>query len=1321
MDTPGPSVSSTPPDKHTAAPETPDGTLLASASESTSDLSAYTPGHHTNLEETIPVTPQHGLPLDEPTAVRPLGDTPAGPPNYFDPAYIRPHRGLRFAALGIALAAGVVLSILASHQPATQDPISSIDRIYGHVAVPFNELPSPQLDAASTLPDIVTVNGELNIQGSVVLAPTAQPAAPIPGQLYFDQTSSELSYFDGKSFSTVLTTDTLPPQQSGLAAGGGLSLRNGLLTNAGVLSLQGVSGAISLSAGPGVQIAGTTFSNTGVLSIGGLSGDVVLGNGLALSGDKLSSSGVQSLSTDGSLNISNDGQGNFTITGPMGVGSGNVSTVGGTTGRLAVFNGAQAITDSLLSETGSTVSVAGSLVVSSTISASGYSGDGANITGLSAGNLSSGTLNDARLSINVPLLNSSNNFTGSLQHNGNNLCDTSGNCVGVSGGGLGGSGTANKLALFTGGGLTLGNSLLSQDAGATTVTVTGSLTVTGGISATSFSGNGSGVTNVNAAQLGGQAGSYYLNATNISTGSLNDSRLSTNVALKNSAANFTNTLQHNGNNVCDASGNCVGVSGGGLGGSGTANLIALFTGSGFTVGNSILSQDVGATTVTVAGNLVATSFSGGGSGLTGLNASNLSSGTVNDARLSTNAALKNAAANFTASLQHNGNNVCDASGNCVGSGAGGAIGGNGTANQVAMFNGGGFTIANSLLSQDAGATTVTATGNFVTTGGISAGSSITTTGTVQGSTLNATSGYQVGGVAGATTTCSGGQFLQNQVVSGGIVTGGSCAAAGGGVNAIGALDGGTANATGATISANTLYLQSASASFAGLVNTGTQSFAGAKTFGGGATVTGALTQSGGNFSLTSTGTSSLTAGGSLQLTAAGSSKFVTSSGDLTLGTSASTGQVVIQATGASGAVSIGDSSTATISIGSVANIARTINIGSSNTSVAQTINLGSTGTVNVGSTGTATGSSTTNVGTTSNATGTQTINLGSTANAGNAVTLSAGNTGKINLNGNAVLTGTLSGSSTINAVTGYQTNGVSGSNVTCSGGQFLQNQVVSGGIVTGGSCTSSGGSGTTTIGALDGGTANANGATISGTTLYLQSASASFAGLVNTSAQTFAGAKTFNSDVTVQGNLYVSTVLLTDATDLTFTAPDTTTDSNVVFNMQCRTGCSSTQGRFAIQSNGVDAFWIGYNTVTSATEINVPGGIDIKMGSGTTNGVESALTHDFTCTAAEQIHYIVKISGTAVAVDTGGGTTGSIAVAGVVVAKPSTTICTVAFSGVVQVYGASNTINVNLPVITSNIAGAATTTNTPSNGATLGHAFSGKNGSNLFWVLLNGG
>jgi hypothetical protein len=58
--------------------------------------------------------------------------------------------------------------------------------------------------------------------------------------------------------------------------------------------------------------------------------------------------------------------------------------------------------------------------------------------------------------------------------------------------------------------------------------------------------------------------------------------------------------------------------------------------------------------------------------------------------------------------------------------------------------------------------------------------------------------------------------------------------------------------------------------------------------------------------------------------------------------------------------------------------------------------------------------------------------------------------------------------------------------------------------------------GITTLAAI-GSTPNANGATISGSTLNLEPASASFGGIVNTTTQTFAGAKTFNADILTNG------------------------------------------------------------------------------------------------------------------------------------------------------------------------------------------------------------
>lgn len=66
--------------------------------------------------------------------------------------------------------------------------------------------------------------------------------------------------------------------------------------------------------------------------------------------------------------------------------------------------------------------------------------------------------------------------------------------------------------------------------------------------------------------------------------------------------------------------------------------------------------------------------------------------------------------------------------------------------------------------------------------------------------------------------------------------------------------------------------------------------------------------------------------------------------------------------------------------------------------------------------------------------------------------------------------------------------------------------------------TTAGGSGVTTLAAI-GSSPNANGATISGSTLNLEPASASFGGVVTTATQTLAGAKTFSSIITASAGI----------------------------------------------------------------------------------------------------------------------------------------------------------------------------------------------------------
>lgn len=83
-------------------------------------------------------------------------------------------------------------------------------------------------------------------------------------------------------------------------------------------------------------------------------------------------------------------------------------------------------------------------------------------------------------------------------------------------------------------------------------------------------------------------------------------------------------------------------------------------------------------------------------------------------------------------------------------------------------------------------------------------------------------------------------------------------------------------------------------------------------------------------------------------------------------------------------------------------------------------------------------------------------------------------------------------------------------------------------------CAGEGGNGVNTVGALNGQTKSANGAVISGSDIYLQTADQTNPGLVSAAAQTFGGAKTFANDSTaalqVQNAAGTTTVLGVDTT-----------------------------------------------------------------------------------------------------------------------------------------------------------------------------------------------
>ncbi len=236
-----------------------------------------------------------------------------------------------------------------------------------------------------------------------------------------------------------------------------------------------------------------------------------------------------------------------------------------------------------------------------TITAGSFTGDGAGLTGLKANQLTSGTVPDGRLagiySSALTLNNAGNSFTGNgaglMGLNANNLATGT-----VADGRLSGN-----VALLNANQTVSGSNIF---AGVSTLTNANNRFVG------TFSGNGAGLTNLNAGQSlsGNGAGLTNLNASELASGTVPSGRLSGSYAGALTFNNAANSIAGNG-----------------------SALTALDAGNlaSGTVPGARLS---GTYSSAVTFNNAANSFSGSGAGLTSLNADSLASGTVPGARLS---------------------------------------------------------------------------------------------------------------------------------------------------------------------------------------------------------------------------------------------------------------------------------------------------------------------------------------------------------------------------------------------------------------------------------------------------------------------------------------------------------------------------------------------------------------------------------------------------------------------------------------------------------------------------------------------------------------
>jgi len=269
-----------------------------------------------------------------------------------------------------------------------------------------------------------------------------------------------------------------------------------------------------------------------------------------------------------------------------------------------------------------TLTITGDISGSGNISGSSFYGDGSNLTDLNASNISAGTLNNARL----PATISVTNVTASTLVSASAFYGDGSNLTGII---SEAAGSDTEIQFNDGGTAFGGDPQFTWNKTSNTLTVTGDVSASVNISGSDFYGGGANLTD--------------LNASNISAGTLNNARLPATISVTNVTAS---TLVSASAFYGDGS-NLTNLPAGNAAGSDTQ--IQFNDGTAFG-GDAEFTWNKTTDTLTVTGdisasvNISGSDFYGGGANLTDLNASNISAGTLNNARLPATISVTNVTA-----------------------------------------------------------------------------------------------------------------------------------------------------------------------------------------------------------------------------------------------------------------------------------------------------------------------------------------------------------------------------------------------------------------------------------------------------------------------------------------------------------------------------------------------------------------------------------------------------------------------------------------------------------------------------------------------------
>lgn len=280
---------------------------------------------------------------------------------------------------------------------------------FNNIKLPLDELARAGFNAIGGAKNL-SINGQLRVSDSLVLAPIIQPVAPLTGQIFYDKDANHLAYYNGSRFvgltdNTSNVVQSLGGSSGAILLGAGLSITGGALTNTGVLSLNNAttttkgiasfnsanftvtSGVVNtiqdINSSATPTFAGIITNNitpTGSLTIGSPTQSFLLqGNSsstiTATNGSNATTLSFQTPTANVTYRFPTLPAGTYDICSSIGncAGAGGSVTApgGGSANKVAKFSGPQTIVNSIITDDGTTVSVGGNFNVSGNTALSG--------------------------------------------------------------------------------------------------------------------------------------------------------------------------------------------------------------------------------------------------------------------------------------------------------------------------------------------------------------------------------------------------------------------------------------------------------------------------------------------------------------------------------------------------------------------------------------------------------------------------------------------------------------------------------------------------------------------------------------------------------------------------------------------------------------------------------------------------------------------------------------------------------------------------------------------------------------------------------------